>query len=158
MGRALALSYWHIIPRLLQKSRQTLLGHIGNWGRYAITFTVLNLCVSLVATYFWGLTGPLVGTLAAYLLVTAWALPMVLKRTFSWSPRALWARAAGPFWWAVPYGAMLYLVTRQRPPQNWFPLFAEAGLALFTSLALWWFAGLRTAERDALKARLRKAL
>jgi O-antigen/teichoic acid export membrane protein len=115
-------------------------GHLGTWLPYALWFTGVNIAVSVVATHFLGLVGPLIGTLAAFLLVDSWAAPVVLGKVFDPSLRALWKPALAPLLWGAPYSVILWLVARSHTPRGWVGLGAEAGAAGLGGLSLWWLS------------------
>ena len=133
-------------------------GQISCWTPYAISFTIINLAVSIIGTITLGLVGPLVGTLVAFLFVTSWAMPRVLKRIFGLSPQALWRNALMPFLWALPYAAILGFFTRARMPSGWPELIVEMCSAGVCGLALWWMIGLSRSSRSIWIARVQGAL
>jgi len=99
----------------------------------------------------------LIGTLAGYLLVTSWALPMTLRRVFGWLPWEIWLRALWPCAWAIPYALALNWVAARSNPVSWVRIGGEIGTSLAGGLLLWWTLGLTRSERTELTLQLRKA-
>jgi O-antigen/teichoic acid export membrane protein len=133
-------------------------GQIALWTPYAISFTLINLVVSIIGTLTFGVIGPVLGTLTGFLLVTSWAMPRILKKIFGLSPHALWRNALSPFMWALPYAVMLGFLVRVRTPANWLELILEMGLAVLIGLTLWWTISLSSADRTIWVARLQGAV
>src|SRR5206468_3249157 len=82
-------------------------GRVHRWLPYAVVSAILNIGISVVATIRLGIIGPLLGTLAAFVLVQSWGWPRVLRELFSIEPRRLLGRAAAPMLWGGPYLAVL---------------------------------------------------
>ncbi|MBC7911866.1 MAG: lipopolysaccharide biosynthesis protein [Pyrinomonadaceae bacterium] len=133
-------------------------GQIAHWTPYALSFTIINLAVSITGTLMLGMVGPLLGTLVSFLLVTSWGMPRILKRIFGLSPYALWRNALLPFLWALPYAIILGIIARARTPSGWAELIMEMSLASLFGLALWWMLGLSGSDRTIWRARLQGAL
>jgi O-antigen/teichoic acid export membrane protein len=133
-------------------------GHIGRWVRYALAFTVVNLVVSIVGTRLLGLVGAVLGTLAAFLLVTSWALPRVLSQVFQLSPARLWRAALEPWKWGVFYVAGLWVFAHMQPRLSWPALLTEMTSAGLAGMALWWMVGLDQQGRTQWADRFRKIL
>lgn len=115
-------------------------GHITEWVPYALWFTAVNVVVSIGATSLIGISGPLVGTFTAFILVHSWALPRVLGKLFHPSLSALWKPALAPLAWGAPYGALLWFIAHKHTPRGWFGLAAEASAAVFCGLLFWWLS------------------
>jgi O-antigen/teichoic acid export membrane protein len=133
-------------------------GHIGRWIPYAVVFTIVNVTVSIVGTFALGLVGPLLGTLAGFLLVNAWAVPRVLQQIFELSPVVLWRTALGPLTWGLPYAALIWLLARVHTPLGWLGLAMEMGSAALGGLALWWTLSLNEDARIRWRYRLSNVL
>lgn len=132
-------------------------GHIGEWLPYALTFSAINITVSIGATLLIGIQGPLIGTLVAFLAIHAWALPRVLGKLFDPSLASIWKPALKPLIWGVPYSALLWYVARAHTPYGWVGLGAEASLAVLGGLGFWWLS-LGSDLRQEWQFRLRSAL
>jgi O-antigen/teichoic acid export membrane protein len=133
-------------------------GQIGRWVRYALAFTIVNLVISVVGTRTIGLVGPVLGTLAGFLLVTSWALPRVLSKVFQLSPARLWRTALKPWNWGVLYVAGLWVFAHMQPRLGWFALLTEMTLAGLAGMALWWMVSLDQQGRTEWADRFRKVL
>lgn len=115
-------------------------GHIAQWLPYALWFSGINIVVSVAATAWVGLAGPLIGTFAAFVLIDSWALPRVLARIFDPSLGSLWKAALAPMLWGAPYSALIWWIARSHTPHGWLGLAAEASLAGLGGLFLWWLS------------------
>jgi O-antigen/teichoic acid export membrane protein len=133
-------------------------GQIAHWTPYAITFTIVNLAVSIIGTLTLGLVGPLLGTTIAFLFVTSWGMPRILKKIFGLSPQTLWRNALSPFTWALPFAIILGFVARYHTPNGWVELVIEICVAGIVGLGLWWTLGLSGNERAIWIARVQGAL
>jgi O-antigen/teichoic acid export membrane protein len=121
---------------------------------FSVAGGLLNLAVSIAATRIVGISGPLLGTLVAFVAVYSWAIPGILKRVFDIDPsRLVWA-ALKPLAWGVPYISLAWWTFSQRPVNSWPSLVVDSGLTALGSLALWWFLSLNGTDRQAWSARL----
>lgn len=98
--------------------------------------TAINLAASLVLTWRLGLVGPALGTLVASLTISLWYLPLLLRRYFGISLRALGWAIAWPLVWGVPYVLGLWWVAHVHRPRGWAGLIAEMGGAALGFLAI----------------------
>lgn len=98
--------------------------------------TAINLAASLVLTWRLGLVGPALGTLVASLTISLWYLPLLLRRYFGISLRALGWAIAWPLVWGVPYALGLWWVAHVHRPRGWAGLIAEMGGAALGFLAV----------------------
>lgn len=128
-------------------------GNIARLTKYVTAFIVINLVVSVTATYLIGWSGPLWGTLAGFILVKAWAFPYVLRQTFGWPIKALCQQALAPTLWAAPYVLFLWYGARLRPPTTWLELVIYGGISGLGTALLWWLLGLNGNERRMWRAR-----
>jgi O-antigen/teichoic acid export membrane protein len=133
-------------------------GHIKRWMPFAILSTLVNVVISVITTSTLGVVGPLLGTTTGLLLVTSWALPLILYRIFGIPPRTLWGAALAPLRWSLPYAAALWAVAIYSPPEGWLGLIALMGMGAAGGLALWWKLSLGSAERAEWQARLKSVL
>ncbi|PYQ14449.1 MAG: hypothetical protein DMF80_12625 [Acidobacteria bacterium] len=130
-------------------------GRVRHWLPYAVTSAVLNISISVFATIRLGVVGPLLGTLAAFVLVQSWALPRVLWELFSIEPRQLLGRAAVPLLWGGPYLGILWFAVQRHPPDRWVSLGLGAAGSMAGGAALWWFLSLTATDRSFWTSRLR---
>jgi O-antigen/teichoic acid export membrane protein len=128
-------------------------GKIGAWAPYSVVFLVVNLGVSLAATFKVGMTGPLLGTLTGFLFVTSWAMPRVLHQEFGIRPRHLFAAAARPLLLGAPYAVLVGMVARSHTARGWIGLAAEMAGAALGGVAVWWFTGLSRSARNLWRGR-----
>jgi O-antigen/teichoic acid export membrane protein len=133
-------------------------GQIRRWVPFGVFATLVNVVASVIGTVRLGVAGPLLGTTTGMLLVTSWALPGTLHRTFGIPPRTLWRTALAPYRWGVPYAATLWTLSRYWQPAEWLGLIAALGLGTAAGLSLWWSFSFGSEERREWKARLGHAV
>ena len=120
---------------------------------YTISAMVLNVIASLIGAVLLGPPGPLVGTLMANLLITAWAYPMLLHKHFGIDSSALARAGLGNMIWGLPFVTVVWMVSHSHKI-GWFHLILETALFGVVGLALWWTFGLREPERIFWRSRL----
>lgn len=133
-------------------------GEIRRWVPYSVAFMVTNAIVSVAATFALGLVGPLVGSVSAFLLVSSWAFPRVLRNIFGFRPGDLLGAAAKPLLWAGPYAALLWWIASTHQPYGWPGLLAELAAAGAGGVALWWRIDLDADQRRIWQERGRSLL
>jgi O-antigen/teichoic acid export membrane protein len=132
----------------------TGLGLISKLLPTQILSTLVNLVVSIVATKYIGLAGPLIGTLAGFAGIASWGFPRVLAQELGVEPRSLWASAALQLCWGLPYLGALWIISHSMAPMRTVPLGCASLLAVFGGIALWWTFGLSKAARSHWRHRL----
>jgi hypothetical protein len=80
---------------------------------YLLVGLVVNLSISLAASYWLGSYGPPLASLVNLSCIVLWWCPLVVQREFGTSMRKLLAAAAGPWLLAVPYAALWALIASQ---------------------------------------------
>jgi O-antigen/teichoic acid export membrane protein len=80
---------------------------------YFIVGFVVNITISVAASYWLGPYGPPLASFVNLSCVFLWWCPLVLQREFGTSMRKLLAAAAGPWLLAIPYAAFWALITSQ---------------------------------------------
>lgn len=133
-------------------------GHIAKWVPYAMAFTAINVGVSIGATFWVGLPGPLIGTCVGFVSIFSWAMPKVLGQCFAPELAEIWKTAAAPLGWGVPYSLAVWWVAHSHAPWGWIGLAAEAGAAGIAGLLLWWRLTLSPSLRLEWQGRFRAAL
>jgi O-antigen/teichoic acid export membrane protein len=136
-------------------------GHVRRVLPVMILGAVVSVTVSILVTKGFGVIGPAIGSLANYTLVAVWWLPLLLRRTFGTSVRALAAAVARPAALAVPYAAGLFLLSDAFPVDEfaiplwsrWFILAAAMTVAAVAYCVLAWFLVLPREDRHELRAR-----
>ena len=129
-------------------------GYIAAWTPYALSFALINIGISIGATRLAGSAGPLIGTLAAFLLVHTWAMPQVLRQKFGEGLGQIWRPALEHLFWAVPFAIAIWLMPDRQTTGTWLSLALEGGGTSLLGLALCWFgltSGLRAELRRHLK-------
>jgi len=124
----------------------------------ALVNAALNLGISIWATLEFGLLGPLIGTLAATVLVTIPALPILLARHLSVPFFRLALAGTLPLLWGIPAAWGLWTWVQLNPPEGWEALFSQMAASAAALLVLWWVLALSGAQRDAFRGRIAAAL
>jgi O-antigen/teichoic acid export membrane protein len=119
-----------------------------------LTGAALNLAVSVLATWWLGPVGPLVGSFCMYAGYTSWRWPALVHATFGVRPDLLLRAAAGPLLVGVPYALLLGWVSQVTRQPGWVELGlrATAGVAGFFLLA--WLLAFSREEQAVWKARI----
>jgi O-antigen/teichoic acid export membrane protein len=128
-------------------------GNIGAWTPYAIVSTVLNLGLSVVCTYWLGASGPLLGTLASFLLIYSWALPKLLRELFQIDPKQLWINVLLPVRIYAPFLCIVGLAAHAFRPGSYLSLLIHLSVATSAGLGLWWLFDLDSNSREQWKNR-----
>jgi O-antigen/teichoic acid export membrane protein len=123
-----------------------------------LTSTAVNLLVSVLATTWHGLGGPLLGTLSAYGLVQVWWFPRLLKRDFGLQGRRLMASALWPLVAAAPAGVAVVTLAAAFPPDGWLTLFAGLAVAELLVIAALWLWAVPRGLRGELAGQARRAI
>ena len=120
--------------------------------------TILNVAVSVAATRWIGLVGPLLGTLAVSLGFYSWRYPLLLKREFGVPPRLL-LRAIGPaLLLGIPCAFGAWWFARAHPPRGWLGLACGMGVTSLLYPPLAWALILTREERAVWAGRARPPL
>jgi len=156
---------------LLAASNGFILGLLSLWGWCfsgtgnvaklvvpAIVASGLNLVVSLVSTRLFGMIGPLLGSFVAFVTVSLWWLPLLLRQVFGTSLRQLFFAVAKPLGVGIPYALVVYWFARSHTPWGWFGLTAEMGLTVLGYFAIAWCVVFSPTERSEWMSRLRVLL
>jgi O-antigen/teichoic acid export membrane protein len=133
-------------------------GHIRTWVPFGVLSTLVNIVVSVLGTVALGLVGPPLGTTAALLLVTSWALPRALHHALGVSPWELWRAVLFPLRWGLAFAVALWVVVTYHPPEGWPEFIALSVPGAAGGLVLWWRVTLGSGERLEWRARLRSVL
>jgi O-antigen/teichoic acid export membrane protein len=110
-------------------------------ARLSVASAIVNVVVSIPATYFLGLVGPLIGTLTALVLVQGTRYPTLLKAHFGISRRAIFAALATPWLVSAPVIVAAWWVVHRYPslqPGSWLELTAAVGLMSISLSILQW--------------------
>jgi O-antigen/teichoic acid export membrane protein len=133
-------------------------GNVAKLVKPAIVASGLNFVVSLVSTRFFGMIGPLLGSFVAFVSVSLWWSPLLLRQVFGTSLRQLFFAVAKPLGVGIPYAIAVYWFARSHTPWGWFGLGAEMGLTALLYLAIAWCLVFRPAEHSQWMSRLRALL
>lgn len=95
----------------------------------AMTSAVVNVIASIVLTRQFGLVGPLLGTLTAFLAVNLWWLPRLMRQVFGTSQLELLRSAAVPLLCGIPPTLGLWWFTQHHRPPGFLAVVAEMGVA-----------------------------
>lgn len=120
--------------------------------------SVLNLAFSVAFTFAFGLIGPVLGSTAAFLAVSAWYLPRVMTELFGTSAWDLISAVMFPALIAIPYIASIWLFARNYEAMGWFGIAYQMALAAGIYLGLSWLLVFGRDERAELVNRFRMAV
>jgi O-antigen/teichoic acid export membrane protein len=113
----------------------------------------VNVLCSVLLTYRYGIGGPLLGTIVAYLALPMWYLPWKMKREFGVEPRRLAFAALGPTSIGIVEALTLLKTASFGPADDWWMLGVKAGLALVVCLAINFWICHSAAEREIWRRR-----
>jgi len=124
--------------------------------------TVINVVVSVAATGLIGVSGPLLGTLAAGLTTSWWWLPVLLRRHFGMPLRPLGSAVLGPVLVGIPFAGVLVWLSNEYPIHNlsmpiwgrWLVMGGAMAVASIGYSLLAWVLVIPAAERAELRARI----
>lgn len=119
---------------------------------------VLNLTLSILGAYRFGIAGPLFGTAVSIACTTLWFLPLQLHRHFEVPLVGLVRAVLAPLAWAALPAFGIVWLARHAPPHSWLGLGTEVSAAGLLLLAIWWFGELSGAERAHYTERLKMVL
>jgi O-antigen/teichoic acid export membrane protein len=119
-----------------------------------VTQSVLNVGVSVLATWYAGLPGPLIGTFVAMSGVYLWWWPVLLRECFGTPLRPLAGAVLRPLCVAAPYAVALQLVAAASPPAGWLAVAAALGGSALAYMGLAWLLVLDPQQRSAWTGRL----
>lgn len=112
-------------------------GLLPRWVPYACIGTIINLTISVLATQWLGLAGPLLGTAIVHITISWWAVPRIVGPLFDISVRQLWMPVLRILAILVPAAALQYLLIIRFPPAGWPELCASVcvSVLMLTTLA-----------------------
>ena len=132
-------------------------GQIRRMIPMTIVQTALNLVLSIVFTLAFGLSGPLLGTTAAFLSVSVWYMPMMMSDLFGVPAASLVFSVVAPLALAIPYAAMIVWLVRSYGATGWIGVAYQMVLAASVYLGLTWLLIFGRDERADLLNRVRMA-
>ncbi len=130
---------------------------IGLVAPVSVLSAVVNVAVSVLATYALGIVGPLVGTLVAVLVVQGTWMPHLLRVHFGILPRNLYSAMANPWIVTAPIVGLAWWLVRAYPamqPSNWIELSIAVGSLAALLLAIQWRFCLGAEHRHLWKRRI----
>ncbi len=117
--------------------------------------TALNLVLSVTFTFAFGLAGPLLGTTAAFLAVSAWYMPRLMSEMFGVPASSLLSSVGAPLALAIPYSAAVGWLVRSYGATGWFGVAYQMSGAALVYLLLAWLVVFYPDERASLISRVR---
>jgi O-antigen/teichoic acid export membrane protein len=133
-------------------------GQVSRLVPVLIAGTVVNLSLSILCTWAFGLPGPLLGTFASFILVYLWTMPRLLQQVFGVDPKSLVKAVALPLALGLPYGAGVWWFARSHVPNGWLGLATEIVCAGGIYLLLAWQLIFTRTERALWMERVRPLL
>ncbi len=122
-------------------------GQIGEMTGAMVIQSIINLILSVLLTRRCGVIGPVLGTLIAFVAVSCWYLPLLLRRLFGTSLKALIGAIAAPVELGLPYAAIVWRISEIHEPKSLFVAAFEIAAAASLYLASWWLVVLKRPER-----------
>jgi len=129
-------------------------GLMGKMVPVALANAAVNVAVSLWATHTMGLVGPLVGTTVATVVVSLWAVPMLLARHFEIPVLGLARATVVPLLWGLPAAWGLWTWAQRHPPAGLGPLLGSMAGTGLVLLGVWWLLALTAEERAGFRSRV----
>jgi O-antigen/teichoic acid export membrane protein len=123
-----------------------------------IVQTALNLVLSIVFTFAFGLAGPLLGTTAAFLSVSVWYMPLLMSQMFEVPASNLIFSVGAPLALAIPFGAVTVWLVRLYGATGWLGVAYQMSGAALIYLVLAWLVVFYPEERASLLSRFRLVL
>lgn len=123
--------------------------------RIFIAQATVNVLLSVAFTSTLGMVGPVMGTLAGFLLVTLWRLPLLMRKHFQMSLWQLGQAVALPLVIAGAYATAWSVMLQGHQPDGWIGLVGETGTSVLLFLVLVWIVVFRPAERRLWRDRFR---
>jgi O-antigen/teichoic acid export membrane protein len=155
------------ILTILAACNGILLGILSLWGwlfagtgqqarlvRPNVITTIVNLTLSLVCTYVFGIIGPLLGTFIAFVTVGSWQLPLVMRSVFGMSLKELFGAATKPLAIGIPYAGCVWWIANNHVPWGWLGLAFEMGLSILIYVVLAWLLVLNKLEQQTWQKRI----
>lgn len=116
--------------------------------------TIVNVISSIALCYRYGVIGPILGTLSAYVFVLSWSIPRILRDIFAVSLRSLFLSFARPGALAVNYSLALYFLGVHRLKLGWLELAGAVAASTLLYLVLAWALVLTNTERQQWNGRI----
>ena len=107
----------------------------------------INVPVSIVFTFMLGISGPLWGTLLAFVGAYSWSVPRLLNRRFGTSIPEIARAVLLPFIVGAPYTIMISLWARTNQPRGWFDLILSMATASVAYVLVAWCTIFTRTER-----------
>ena len=130
-------------------------GRVARLVPVTIVSTVINLALSIALIPRYGVAGPLLGTLVAVSLTSAWYVPLLLKRDFDLRLGALLRATLIPIAWGVVFFPVAWRLAHSRASLGWAALALEMSAAVTAYLLVWWLAMLTPGQRRMNLERMR---
>ena len=133
-------------------------GQLPRVAPVSIATVAVNLVASIVFVRVYGIVGPLLGTLLSFVLVSSWAFPLLMRRSFDLSI----GRLAGALAWPVVLGLPVMGVSGWVSTQPFFHTWEGWLVGTSTTAAIYllmaWLFLLDAQDRLTWRSRVRAAL
>lgn len=118
----------------------------------------VNLVASIIFVRNYGIVGPLLGTLLSFALVSSWAFPLLMRRTFDVSITRLASALAWPLMLGLPVMGVSGWVSTQPFFHTWEGWLVGTSTTAVTYLVMAWVFLLDAQDRLTWRSRVRAAL
>ena len=130
-------------------------GQIAKLLPIGLISAAFNVVASVILTWRFGVSGPLLGTTLSFLLINSWAIPQLLHLHFGISRASLVGAVLKPMALGIPYTAMVWLAAQSHHPTGLIALAVEMSIAALGYLSLSFYCLLSRVERETWFVRLR---
>jgi O-antigen/teichoic acid export membrane protein len=130
-------------------------GHVRDILPGTLAQTIVNVLASVFFTFEFGIVGPVLGTLVAFLSIGAWYVPLVMARIFQSKPSELAVALLQPIALGIPYEILLRAFSRTYGAPEWFAIAWQVAAAGLGYLAIASVILLSKSERAQWMERVR---
>jgi len=130
---------------------------IGLVAPVSVASAVVNVVVSVPATYAFGIIGPLLGTFVAMVLIQGTWIPSLLRTHFGIRRRTMFAAMFNPWLLTGPLIGLVWWAVHNHPilqPSNWIELAVGVSVLSVTLLLVQWRLCFDTEDRQLWKRRI----
>jgi O-antigen/teichoic acid export membrane protein len=130
-------------------------GHQAKLVRLNIISTSINVILSIICTQYFGIVGPLLGTLISFITISIWQLPLIMRSVFGISLRSLFMAIVQPLLVGIPYATCVWVLAKNNLHWGWIGLAMGVSFTLIGYMVLAWCLVLNRTEQEAWTARFK---